>query len=155
MTARRRRPGTSCRSSSSPVAPRPREGPLTEPRAVAQPWRRERVLMPQSRHPSLVRGSSGWGGRGSSGDPTFCNRAISGTTGLSATVLRQQIGLCEKALRSGPYGGSRQESILVDQGRGLREQVLRFLGPVVQNLGRPSRNRGSRGGTIKSPLIDG
>jgi len=111
--------------------------------------------MPQSRHPSLVRGSSGWGGRGSSGDPTFCNRAISGTTGLSATVLRQQIGLCEKALRSGPYGGSRQESILVDQGRGLREQVLRFLGPVVQNLGRPSRNRGSRGGTIKSPLIDG
>ena len=67
----------------------------------------------------------------------------------------QQIGLCEKALRSGPYGGSRQESILVDQGRGLREQVLRFLGPVVQNLGRPSRNRGSRGGTIKSPLIDG
>jgi len=29
----------------------------------------------QRRHPSLVRGSSGWGGRGSSGDPTFCNRA--------------------------------------------------------------------------------
>jgi hypothetical protein len=35
---------------ASPVAPRPREGPLTEPTAVAQPWRRERVLMPLSSH---------------------------------------------------------------------------------------------------------
>ena len=34
----------------SPVAPRPRDGPLTEPTADAQPWRRERVLMPLSRH---------------------------------------------------------------------------------------------------------
>jgi len=34
----------------SPVAPRPREGPLTEPTAGAQPWPRERVLMPRSRH---------------------------------------------------------------------------------------------------------
>ena len=33
---------------------------------------------PKSRHPSLIRGSSGWSGRGSSSDPTFCNRAISG-----------------------------------------------------------------------------
>ena len=33
----------------SPVAPRPREGPLTEPTAGVQPWPRERVLMPQSR----------------------------------------------------------------------------------------------------------
>ena len=31
----------------SPVAPRPGEGPLTEPTAGAQPWPRERVLMPQ------------------------------------------------------------------------------------------------------------
>ena len=29
----------------SPVAPRPGEGPLTEPTAGAQPWPRERVLM--------------------------------------------------------------------------------------------------------------
>jgi len=43
----------------------------------------EWLFMHQSRHPSLIRGSSGWSGRGSSGDPTFCNRAISGTTGLS------------------------------------------------------------------------
>jgi hypothetical protein len=33
----------------SPVSPRPREGPLTEPTAGAQPWRRERVLMPHCR----------------------------------------------------------------------------------------------------------
>src|SRR5437667_12242816 len=32
----------------SPVAPRPREGPLTEPTAGAQPWPRERVLTPRS-----------------------------------------------------------------------------------------------------------
>jgi hypothetical protein len=32
----------------SPVAPRPREGLLTEPTAGAQPWPRERVLMPRS-----------------------------------------------------------------------------------------------------------
>jgi hypothetical protein len=34
----------------SPVAPRPGEGPLTEPTAGAQPWPRERVLMPHFRH---------------------------------------------------------------------------------------------------------
>ena len=34
----------------SPVAPRHREGPLTEPTAGAQPWPRERVIMPQMRH---------------------------------------------------------------------------------------------------------
>jgi hypothetical protein len=34
----------------SPVAPRPREGPLTEPIAGVQPWPRERVLMPLTRH---------------------------------------------------------------------------------------------------------
>jgi hypothetical protein len=33
----------------SPVAPRPCEGPLTEPTAGAQPWPRERVLMPLKR----------------------------------------------------------------------------------------------------------
>jgi hypothetical protein len=33
----------------SPVAPRPREGLLTEPTAGAQPWPRERVFMPHSR----------------------------------------------------------------------------------------------------------
>ena len=32
--------------ATSPVAPRPREGRLTEPTAAAQPWPRERVLMP-------------------------------------------------------------------------------------------------------------
>jgi hypothetical protein len=32
----------------SPVAPRPGEGPLTEPTAGAQPWPRERVLMPHT-----------------------------------------------------------------------------------------------------------
>jgi hypothetical protein len=32
----------------SPVAPRPRESPLTEPTAGVQPWPRERVLMPLS-----------------------------------------------------------------------------------------------------------
>jgi hypothetical protein len=31
----------------SPVAPRPGEGPLTEPAAGAQPWLRERVLCPE------------------------------------------------------------------------------------------------------------
>jgi hypothetical protein len=36
----------------SPVAPRPSEGLLTEPTTDAQPWRRERVLMPLSRHSS-------------------------------------------------------------------------------------------------------
>jgi hypothetical protein len=34
----------------SPVAPRPRDGPMTEPTAGAQPWPRERVLMPRSGH---------------------------------------------------------------------------------------------------------
>jgi hypothetical protein len=46
----------------SPVAPRPCEGPLTEPTAGAQPWPRERVLMPhtcRSRYPS---GSAQLGG---------------------------------------------------------------------------------------------
>jgi hypothetical protein len=38
-----------CFRRVSPVAPRPREGPLTEPTAGAQPWPRERVLMPQRR----------------------------------------------------------------------------------------------------------
>src|SRR5215813_10703153 len=32
------------------VPPRPREGPLTEPRAGAQPWPRERVVMPHCSH---------------------------------------------------------------------------------------------------------
>jgi hypothetical protein len=32
----------------SPVAVRPAEGPLTEPTAGAQPWRRELVFMPQA-----------------------------------------------------------------------------------------------------------
>jgi hypothetical protein len=32
-----------------PVAPRPREGPLTKPTAGAQPWSRDRVLMPPLR----------------------------------------------------------------------------------------------------------
>src|ERR1700757_3616893 len=34
----------------SPVAPRPREGPLTEPTAGAQPWPRKRALMPLCGH---------------------------------------------------------------------------------------------------------
>jgi hypothetical protein len=34
----------------SPVDPRPREGPLTEPTAGVQPWPRERVLMPHCGH---------------------------------------------------------------------------------------------------------
>jgi len=34
----------------SPITPRPREGRLTEPIAGAQPWPRERVLMPLSSH---------------------------------------------------------------------------------------------------------
>jgi len=34
----------------SPVAPRAPEGPLTKPTAGAQPWPRERVLMPLFRH---------------------------------------------------------------------------------------------------------
>ena len=34
----------------SPVAPRPREGPLTEPTAGVQPWPRERVILPLSSH---------------------------------------------------------------------------------------------------------
>src|SRR6516165_9027654 len=62
------------------------------------------------------------------------------------------MGLCEKALRSGPYGGSRQESILVDQGRGLREQVL--LGPVVQNLGRTSRTEAAAAGPVDNRSDD-
>src|SRR5580704_5929664 len=43
------------RQSSSVPPRRPREGPLTEPTADAQPWPRERVLMPLSRPPPLVR----------------------------------------------------------------------------------------------------
>ena len=39
----------------SPVAPLRREGPLIEPTAGAQPWPRERVLMPHTGHcPELV-----------------------------------------------------------------------------------------------------
>ena len=38
-----------CSRRVSPVVPRPREGPLTEPTAGAQPWPRERVLMSQTR----------------------------------------------------------------------------------------------------------
>jgi hypothetical protein len=38
--------GKVCNRRVSPVAPRPGEGPLTEPTAGAQPWPRERVLMP-------------------------------------------------------------------------------------------------------------
>ena len=44
----------------SPVAPRPREGPLTEPIAGAQPRPQERVLMPLSRHSGKHRESAGW-----------------------------------------------------------------------------------------------
>jgi hypothetical protein len=36
----------------SPVGPRLREGPLIEPTAGAQPWRRERVLLPP--HPPFT-----------------------------------------------------------------------------------------------------
>jgi hypothetical protein len=56
----------------SPVAPRPREGPLTGPTAGAQPWPRERVLMPHSRHsPDAIRTGQKGGTR------TFANpRAI-------------------------------------------------------------------------------
>src|SRR5205085_12139449 len=35
---------------ASPVTPRPREGPLTEPTAGPQPCRREPLFMPLSRH---------------------------------------------------------------------------------------------------------
>src|SRR5580692_1974528 len=41
-------PAGVCYRRISPVAPRPREGPLTEPTAGAQPWPRERVLMVES-----------------------------------------------------------------------------------------------------------
>jgi hypothetical protein len=42
----------------SPVAPRRREGPLTEPTAGAQPWPRERVLMPHTCRSQLLSGSA-------------------------------------------------------------------------------------------------
>src|SRR5258707_2431717 len=48
----------------SPVAPRPGEGPLTEPTAGAQPWPRERVLMPQNRRSRRASGSAESGGQG-------------------------------------------------------------------------------------------
>ena len=57
--------------------------------------------------------------------------------------LRHRTSAADRALREGFEVGtvwrisSREHP--VDQGRGLREQVLRFLGPVVQNLGRTSR----------------
>jgi hypothetical protein len=47
----------------SPVAPRRREGPLTEPTAGVQPWPRERVLMPHSRHSIRARRSALLGGK--------------------------------------------------------------------------------------------
>jgi len=40
------RPANGSLRRVSSVAPRPRDGPLTEPTADAQPWPRERVLMP-------------------------------------------------------------------------------------------------------------
>src|SRR6516162_6228761 len=41
--------------ASCPVAPRRRKGPLTEPTTAAQPWPRERVLIPHTGHwPGLV-----------------------------------------------------------------------------------------------------
>jgi len=46
----------------SPVAPRPREGPLTEPTADAQPWPRERILMPLKRPCRRDRGTARSGG---------------------------------------------------------------------------------------------
>jgi hypothetical protein len=46
----------------SPVAPRPREGPLNEPKAGAQPWPRERVLMPLKRPCRRDRGTARSGG---------------------------------------------------------------------------------------------
>jgi len=49
-TCKRHPTSTSVRNRRvSPVAPRPREGPLTEPIAGAQPRPQERVLMPHSR----------------------------------------------------------------------------------------------------------
>jgi hypothetical protein len=42
----------------SPVVPRPREGPLTEPTAGAQPRPKERVLMPHSGHWPMASGQA-------------------------------------------------------------------------------------------------
>ena len=50
----------------SPIAPRPCEGPLIEPRAGAHHWPRERVLMPRSRPPQKEPESAESGG-----EPTF------------------------------------------------------------------------------------
>ena len=47
----------------SPVAPRPREGPLTEPTAGAQAWPRERVLMPLNRPCQRDRETAQLGGK--------------------------------------------------------------------------------------------
>jgi hypothetical protein len=47
----------------SPVGPRPSEGPLPEPTAGAQSCRRERVLLPRSRHPSSPSRTTRSGGK--------------------------------------------------------------------------------------------
>ena len=72
-----------CFRRVSPVAPRPREGPLTEPTAGAQPWPRERVLMPHLHHsPTAARPSQV--GRNTS--QIYCsNKPDDGNRGCSAS----------------------------------------------------------------------
>jgi len=50
--------GRPYRERVSPVPPRPREGPFTKPTAGAQPWPRERVLMPHGGHSTPRRSPS-------------------------------------------------------------------------------------------------
>jgi hypothetical protein len=75
----RKLPGGGCKVGFRrvlPLAPRPREGPLTEPTAGVQPWPRERVLMPQSCPSRDLRRTAELGGERSFA-PRFlvCSRA--------------------------------------------------------------------------------
>ena len=99
--------------SCSPAAQHPRESPSTEPTADVQPWPRERVLMPQ-KPPSIFDSRIvGVEWRRELQRSHLLQPGYQRYYGASPPpYFGQQIGLCEKALRSGPYGGSRQESIL-------------------------------------------
>ena len=73
---------------------------------------------------------------------------------VAILVLRQQIGLCEKALRRGDrLKDLVKRASFVHQGRGLREQVLQST-PSLRPWPHVAQ-RGSRRGAVKSPPVDG
>jgi hypothetical protein len=81
----------------SPVAPRPREGPLPEPAAGAQPWPRERFLMPHTCRSQCLSRAAQLGGKPTSGCQTRID-AVAPMRDLSRAAIEPPVQVNESEI---------------------------------------------------------